>query len=241
MVEGGVLNEGAVARRLHVPPRWPSAEELVVARDVMLAEVTGAAVHIQHLSTAHAVEFVASARKRGARVTAEATPHHLTLTEEDAACGDPVFKMNPPLRTDGDMQALRRALADGTITCVATDHAPHTAAAKARGLRDAPAGVIGMETALAVVWTRLVEPGLLTPLQAADRMSLGPARAFGLPGGSIAPGSPADVVLFDPREAWTVDPARFLSRSRNCPFAGQLLRGRVAATIVAGEVRHRSA
>lgn len=233
----GVMHAGDISRRLGLPGVPAEAEVTMVARDLALAESLDARVHLQHISTAHATRLIRDAKASGVRVTAEATPHHLALCDEDVGEGDPDFKMNPPLRGRDDMQALQAALAEGVIDCVATDHAPHTRAAKAKGFRDAPCGVIGLETAFAVLWTELVAQGVLSPLSLAARMGLGPARAFGLPGGSLAVGAPADVTLVDPEAEWVVEPERFFSASRNCPFAGRRLRGRIVATIVGGDVR----
>jgi len=237
---GGVVHDGPAAMKAGLPGIPAEAEWRMVERDVALAQATGAALHIQHVSAGRSLAPIREAKARGARVTAEATPHHLTLTDEEAVAGGPDFKMNPPLRTRFDREALREAARDGTLDIIATDHAPHTERAKAGGMMQAPFGVIGMETAAAVVWTCLVGEGVLTPLQMAARMSTRPARAFGLEGGSLSPGAPRDVTLFDPAAEWTVDPREFRSRSRNCPFAGWNLRGRVAATVVAGEVLFRS-
>ena len=235
---GGAMHLGRVSRGLGFPGAPSAAEEWHVARDLMIAKSAGAPVHLQHISAAGSVRFIRQAKSRGVRVTAEATPHHLTLTDADVGQGDANFKMNPPLRTRDDVDALRAAVADGVVDCIATDHAPHTPADKAKGFLRAPCGVIGLETALAVVWTELVEPGVLTPLQVAERMSLNPARAFGLPGGSLAPGAAADVTIFRPDAEWVVDPDEFESLGRNCPFAGRTLCGRVEYTLVHGEVRY---
>jgi dihydroorotase len=165
----------------------------------------------------------------------------MTLTDEDAAAGGPNFKMNPPLRSERDRHELLRGMSDGILGIIATDHAPHTKEAKAAGFRTAPFGVIGMETAAAVIWTRLVLEGFLSPEQMVERMSTAPAEAFGLKAGTMRPGRPGDVTLFNPAMTWTVNAENFRSRSRNCPFAGQALQGRVAATVVDGEVRYRDA
>jgi len=234
---GGVMRLGAASRRLNLAGQPAEAESSVVARDLALAEELGARVHLQHLSSACSVDMVRQAKRRGVAVTAEATPHHLILADEDIPSADANYKMNPPLGTPQDREALRQALVDGTVDCVATDHAPHTAAAKAKGFASAPFGVIGMETALAALWTELVVPGRVTALALIERMSAGPARAFGLEAGTLTPGARADVTIFDPKAEWVVDPDKFLSKSRNCPFAGRRLMGKVVRTLVGGDTR----
>jgi len=229
------LSRGA---SLH-PDYPPEAETTMVERDIRLADETGARVHLQHLSAARSVEIVRRARKRGVPVSAEVTPHHLALTCEDALRGGADFKMNPPLRTEADRRSLIAGLADGTIDCVASDHAPHTPESKSRPLTEAPFGVIGLETAAAVVWTWLIAEGHQPERMLPMWMSTAPSRVIGIAGGTLAPGSRGDVTLFDPTVRWVPDPSRFRSLSRNCPFAGRTLTGRVAATVVAGEVRYR--
>jgi len=240
-VAGGVMHLGAASERAKLPGIPAEAESEMVERDVLLCEQTGAALHLQHISSALSMNILRDARARGVNVTAEVTPHHLVLTDEDAADGGPDFKMNPPLRSERDRRELLRGVSDGILGIIATDHAPHTKAAKAAGFRAAPFGVIGMETAAAVIWTRLVLEGFLSPEQMVERMSTAPAEAFGLNAGTMRPGRPGDVTLFDPSATWTANPENFRSRSRNCPFAGRTLQGRVAATVVDGEVRFRDA
>jgi len=241
LCEGGVMHRGAASERAGLPGIPSQAETAMVERDLLLAESLRCQVHFQHISAAESVALIRRAKARGVDVTAEVTPHHLALTDEEAAAGGPNFKMNPPLRSERDRQALIEGLVEGVLEIIATDHAPHTAEAKAKGFLKAPFGVIGLETALAVVWTTLVVPGKLTPLQLAERMSTAPARAFNLNAGTLQPGAPADVTLFDPDRAWTVESERFLSRSRNSPFAGRRLVGRAVAVVVGGEVRRHAA
>ncbi len=236
----GVLHEGAASRRLGLPGIPAEAEVRVVARDLALARETGCALHIQHLSTAGAVALLREARAAGLPVTAEATPHHLAFCDEDIPAGDTNYKMNPPLRSAADREALLEAVADGTIACLATDHAPHTAAAKARGFREAPFGVVGLETAVGATWTALVRAGRLRPEDWLRRWTEGPARVLGLPPPELAPGAPADLALLDLETPWTVDPARFLSRSRNTCFAGRTLVGQCRLTVRAGRVAWRA-
>jgi dihydroorotase len=236
------------AKRLGVPfldhcedpslSRGWAAETVMVLRDIALAELVGARLHLMHLSCRQSVEALRAAKRRGLAVTAEATPHHLALCEDDIPGSDPNWKMNPPLRSRADRAALREALADGTIDAVATDHAPHSATKKALGMHRAPFGVIGLETALPVILHFLVHRGKLSRRALVERMSAAPARILGLARkGALKPGMDADATVVSPREGWTV-PARFLSRSRNSPFVGMRLRGRVRATVKAGKVVH---
>jgi dihydroorotase len=233
------MHEGLAATRLGIKGIPRAAEDVIVARDIALAELTGGHVHLAHLSTAGAVRMVREAKARGVRVTAEVTPHHLALT--DAACEgyNTNAKMNPPLRERSDVAALREALADGTIDCIATDHAPHHYDAKEAAFDDAPFGVVGLETALGVAITELVEPGLLSLPALVHRLATRPAEIAGLPAGTLRRGAPADLVVFAPEETWVVDPAAFFSKSRNTPFAGRTLRGRVRWTLVGGAIVHR--
>lgn len=233
---GGSMNEGLVSTRLGLQGIPNAAEDAMIARDLLLAELTGGRLHIQHVSTRRGVEMIRAAKARGVQVTAEATPHHLTLTDEAVDGYHTEAKVNPPLRTAADVAAVREGLADGTLDVLATDHAPHHYDEKEQAFDDAPFGMVGLETALGIALTELVGKGLLTLDQLVDRMSCAPARAFRLPGGTLAEGSPADVTVIDPDAAWTVDPERFLSRSRNTPFAGWNLVGQAALTIVGGRV-----
>jgi dihydroorotase len=229
------MNEGVVSTELGLPGAPAAAEETMVARDIILAELTGAHVHIAHVSTAGAVRLIRDAKARGVRVTAEVTPHHLVLTEEAVRSFDPNTKMNPPLRTKRDAEILLEALADGTIDCIATDHAPHAVSEKEGEYDRAAFGVVGLETAVAVLLDRLVRPGLLPLDTLVARMSRDPARLLNLPGGTLAPGTRADVTILDLERELTVDPPRFHSRSRNTPFAGWRLRGSPWMTIVSGK------
>jgi dihydroorotase len=211
----------------------------MVNRDILLARRTGGHAHLAHMSPKGSVELIRWGKERGINVTAEVTPHHLTLTEDAVGAYDTQAKMNPPLRTAEDVAALREALRDGTIDVVATDHAPHHYDAKEREFADAPFGIIGLETALALVVTELVETGILDYPTLVDRMATRPARLFHLPGGTLTEGSVADVTVFDPKREWKVDPSRFLSKGRNTPYAGRTLRGRALYTIVDGRVVYR--
>jgi dihydroorotase len=233
---GGCMNEGVVSTELGLSGIPAAAEDVMVARDIVLAELTGAHVHIAHLSTAGAVRLVRDAKARGLRVTAEVTPHHLLLTEEAVRSWDPNAKMAPPLRTKRDTEALIEALADGTIDCVATDHAPHASSEKEGEFDHAANGIVGLETAVSLLLDRLVRPGLLPVATLVSRLSRDPARLLRLPGGSLGAGAPADLTLIDPDGAVTIDPARFKSKSRNTPFGGWTATGRPWKTIVGGKV-----
>lgn len=236
---GGVMNEGAVATALGLRGIPNASEATIVARDIYLAELTGGHVHVQHVSTREAVELIRVARERGVRVSGEASPHHMALTEEAVRGYRTEAKMNPPLRSAADRLAVRQGLIDGVLECVATDHAPHHYEEKEREFDDAPFGIVGLETALAVCIGELVKPGDLPLFDLVERMSTAPARLMGIEGGTLRPGSRADLVLFDPEEEWTVDPASFRSKSRNTPFSGWEVTGRVKRTIVGGETRYR--
>ena len=236
LTAGAQMNEGEVSGRLGLAG-WPAvAEEAVIARDCLLAAHVGSALHVCHVSTAGSVEIIRWAKSKGWRVTAEVTPHHLLLTDELAASYDPVYKVNPPLRTAADVAALRAGLADGTIDCVATDHAPHPVEDKETEWAAAAFGMTGLETALRVVQEAMVETGLLDWAGVADRMSARPAAIGRLRGhgAALAPGSPASLTLYDPAPRRPVDPAAHASRSRNTPFAGMTLPGRVTATFLRG-------
>ena len=234
LARDAVMNEGLVSTELGLSGEPAAAEEVMVARDIVLAELTGAHVHIAHVSTAGAVRMMREAKARGVRVTTEATPHHLLLTDEAVRSWDPNTKMAPPLRTKRDVEALREALADGTIDCVATDHAPHALAEKEDEFPEAADGIVGLETAVSLLLDRLVRPGIIDLPTLVTRLSSGPARVLNLPGGSLAPGAAADLTILDLEQPWTVDPMRFRSRSRNTPFGGWTGTGAPWMTIVGG-------
>ncbi|MDQ6769776.1 MAG: dihydroorotase [Gemmatimonadota bacterium] len=240
LAAGGAMNEGIVSAQLGLKGVPAEAEEIMVIRDILLARLTGGHVHLAHMSTRGSVELIRWGKDRGINVTAEVCPHHLLLTEESVRGYNTNAKMNPPLRTADDVEALREAVKDGTIDLIATDHAPHHYDEKEREFADAPNGIVGLETALAVIVTNLVEKGYLGFSDLVDRMSCTPARIFNLPGGSLKRGSAADVTVFDPSAKWKVDPSRFLSKGRNTPYAGMPLTGQAACTIVAGSVVYRS-
>ena len=236
LAQRGVMHDGVVATRLGLKGIPAAAEEIMVARDVILAELTGGHVHLCHMSTKGCVDIVRRGKDLGVNVTAEVTPHHLTLMHEECEGYNTNAKMNPPLREAHDVEALREGLKDGTLDVIATDHAPHHYEAKERDFDDAPFGIVGLETALALGVTELVDGGAgpLTLPELILRMSTNPAKAFHLGGGTLGKGKPADVVVFDPAAEWTVDPSLFLSKSRNTPYAGRRLRGRVERTMVGG-------
>jgi dihydroorotase len=237
LAEGGQMHEGLTSSSLGLAGQPSEAEEVVVARDLALARLTGGRLHLCHLSSERSVELVRRARAEGVRVTAEVTPHHLSFVDEDLATYDTNLKVNPPLRSTEDREALRSALADGTIDAVATDHAPHAVEDKEVEFDQAPPGTIGLETALAAVLTYLVEPGLLDLVRAIEALSTSPARILGARehGGPIEPGRPAHLVVLDPSAEWVVE-APFASRSRNSAFLGRRLRGRVVHTVYDGEL-----
>ena len=238
LTDGRAVNAGPVADKLGLPGRPACAEEYMVARDALLALTSGGRVHIAHISTALSVDIVRRAKAAGARITCETAPHYFTFTEEDVLRLGTDGKMFPPLRTARDREAIIEGLADGTIDCIATDHAPHTAAEKALGLEKAPGGVVGLETSLAASLTALV--GRMSLPEIVKKLSTAPARILGIDGGSLAPGARADIVLFDPEETFTVDPARFKSKGRSTPFAGMTLRGAVKATYLEGRLVYKA-
>ncbi len=234
--QDGVMNEGIIATQLGLKGVPAVAEDIMVMRDVLLSEFTGGRVHIAHVSTKGAAEIIRRAKEKGVPVTAEVTPHHLSLTEEAVLGYTTNAKVNPPLRTHEDVEAVRMALVDGTIDCVATDHAPHHYDEKEREFNYAPFGLIGFETLLGVCVTFLVKEGLITLHQLIDHCSCRPATVFGLEGGTLRRGSPADVVVFDPDHQWVVDSTTLHSKSMNTPYAGMELTGKNLVTILGGNI-----
>jgi dihydroorotase len=230
---GGALTEGTQATRLGLLPIPRSAEVTMVARDLALLAEVGGHLHVAHVSCAESVRLLREAKARGLKVTAEAAPHHFTLTDEAVAGWNTDAKMTPPLRAAEDVAAVQKGLADGTLDAIATDHAPHGILDKHVPFAEAANGVVGLETALPLTLA-LVRAGILSATRAVELLSSGPATVFGLPGGHLSPGAPADVTVVDPGAEWTVDPTRFLSRSRNTPFSGMQMVGRVVHTFVAG-------
>jgi dihydroorotase len=232
----GVMHEGYWSVVLGLPGIPALAEELMVARDIELADLTKARIHLAHISTKGSVELIRQAKLKGVKVTAEAAPHHLVLTDEAVKEYDTNAKVNPPLRTEEDTKALIQGLQDGTIDLIATDHAPHTQEEKNQEYQYAPFGLAGLETALGLAVTALVEPGYLSWEQLVEKMSVNPAKVLGLAGGLIAVNHPADITIIDPKADWTVDKNKFVSRGKNTPFDGWQLVGKAQATIVAGKL-----
>lgn len=237
LTRGGVMNEGFESMRLGLRGMPAAAEEVMVHRDIALAEMTGGRLHILHVTTAGSVDLIRRARQRGVKVSGEACPHHITLTDKCLRTFDSNYKMAPPLRTDADVEALINGLKDGTLEVIATDHAPHAPEKKMRELDQAPNGIIGLETLLPICVIALIEPGHLTWPQMIEKLTVNPARILGIDRGTLKPGSVADVTIIDPKAEWTIDPKQFQSKSRNCPFAGWKVRGRAHAVIVSGKVK----
>jgi dihydroorotase len=237
LTTGGVMNEGLVSMRLGLSGMPAAAEDIMVARDIRLAEITGGRLHIQHISTARSVELVREGQRRGVRVTAEACPHHFTLTDEELNAFDSNFKMNPPLRSWSDVEAVIEGLKDNTISIIATDHAPHSVEKKMREIDQAPFGIVGLETLIPITVKSLIEPGYLSWPEMVRKLTCNPAALLGIPKGTLRAGSDADVTIIDPELEWTIDPDQFRSKSRNTPFGGWKVRGRAHTVIVAGEVR----
>jgi dihydroorotase len=238
LTRNGVMHEGEVSLALGLPGMPAAAEEIMVARDLILAEQTGGRLHILHVSTAGSVELIRRAKQRGVAVTCEACVHHFALTDEALRSFDSNFKMNPPLRTRRDVEAILVGLRDGTIDAIVTDHAPHAPEKKLRELDQAPFGVIGLETLLPICIKTLIEPGVLTWSEMIAKLTIHPARILGIDRGTLRPGAIADVTIIDPEAEWTIDPNQFRSKSRNCPFAGWRVRGRAHTVLVAGQVKY---
>ena len=239
LASGGAMNEGIVSMRLGLKGIPAEAEEIMAIRDILLARRTGGHIHLCHMSTRGSVELITWGKERGIRVTAEVCPHHLSLTEDAIGEYNTNAKMNPPLRTADDVEALRQAVKDGIIDVIATDHAPHHYDEKEREFADAPNGIVGLETALAVNVTWLVKSGIVDLGTLIDRMSCAPARIFRLPGGTLRKGSTGDVTVFNPETSWVVNASLFRTKGRNTPYQGMTLTGRVHYTVVGGRVIHR--
>jgi len=235
IMQGGVMNAGKQAEKLGLKGIHPATEDVIVARDILLAEHREARLHICHVSTAGAVQLVREAKARGVLVTAEVCPHHFILTDEDILTADSNFKMNPPLRSRVDIAAIKAGIADGTIDAIATDHAPHTAQEKAQSFETAPFGIVGLETVLPLAM-ELVDTGLIKPSQLAELLSLAPAEILGIDRGHLSEGGVADIVIIDSLAEYVVDPADFASKSKNTPFAGRKVKGKVVCTIVDGRI-----
>ena len=237
MVEGRAVNEGSVSRQLWLEGRPAIAEEIMVMRDAMLAEETGAHVHICHVSTAKSVDIIRRMKKRGVAITCETCPQYVTLTEDEILTQGSMARVNPPLRTAKDIKGIIAGLKDGTIDAIATDHAPHSAEEKSRPLTRAPSGMVGLETSLAITLTELYHTGKMKLPEIIKRMTYTPASILRLSSkGRLSLGSDADITIFDPEEVWTIDPEQFASKARNTPFAGREVKGKVKYTIVGGNV-----
>jgi dihydroorotase len=236
LVEGGAMNEGFTATKLGLPGLPKAMEEIRIDRNIRLAELADARIHIQHVSSAEGVNIIRRAKEKGIKVTCETCPHYWTLSDDAVRLFGTNAKMNPPLREPEDVRAIRSAIAEGVIDCIATDHAPHTFTEKDVEFQLAPFGIVGLETVLALTVTELVQPGLISLERAIELMTIAPARIVNLPVGELKEGGPADVCVFDPNEEWEVAPARFASLSRNTPFGGRRLKGAVKATVCDGRV-----
>jgi len=237
LTRGGVMHEGFESMRLGLRGMPAAAEEVMVHRDITLAELTGGRLHILHVSTAGSVELIRQARRRGVHVSGEATPHHFTLTDKCLRTFDSNYKMAPPLRTAQDVHAVIAGLKDGTLEVIATDHAPHAPEKKMRELDQAPNGIIGLETLLPICVMSLIDPGHLTWPQLIEKLTINPSRVLGIDRGTLKPGAKADVTIIDPNAEWTIDPNLFRSKSRNCPFTGWKVRGRAHTVLVNGKVK----
>ncbi len=238
LVDGGVVNEGYYSTLTGLKGSIRAAEDIVIAREICLAESLALPVHICHVSTYSGVQLIREAKARGVQVTAETCPHYFTLTDEVIASFDTNTKVNPPIREEKDRLAIIEGLRDGTLDCIVTDHAPHHADDKNVEYALAAFGISGLETSFALSYTQLVRGGTLTLEQLADKMSAAPARILGLEGGAVEPGAPADLTVVDLNEAWTIDPAQFVSKGKNTPFAGREVYGKVRYTIVDGAIRY---
>lgn len=236
LVGKGALNAGKKAEENGVPGITNAVEDVIVARDILIAKETGAKLHLCHCSTKDSARMLKEAKEDGLPVTGEVCPHHFAMTEDEIVVGDANYKMNPPLRTAEDVQALKEGLRDGVFDVIATDHAPHHEDEKKKSIQEAPFGIVGSETAVALTITHLVEQGYLTPYQMAEKMSTNPARILGIDRGSLIPGKPADVTVVDPACEYTIDVNEFASKGKNTPFNGAKVKGRVKMTIVDGAI-----
>lgn len=240
LVARGVLNAGAKAKAMGMFGIMNAVEDTIVARDILLAKNTGCKLHLCHCSTRDSVKMIALAKEEGLPVTGEVCPHHFTLTEDDITCDDANFKMNPPLRTREDVEALKAGLRDGIMDVISTDHAPHGADEKKRSIKDAPFGITGLETSVCLTITELVETGYLTPLQMVEKMSYNPAKVIGIDRGTLSEGKVADITIIDPDAEWVIDSKKFVSLGKNTPFNGKKVKGRVMYTICNGEFAYKA-
>lgn len=236
LVQGGVVNADAKMEALGLRGISNAVEDVIIARDILLAKETGVHLHLCHCSTKGSVEMVRQAKAAGVSISAEVCPHHFTLSTDDVKTADPNYKMNPPLRTREDVEALKEGLKEGIMDVISTDHAPHSAQEKGLPIEKAPFGIVGLETSVALTITELVDTGILTPMQMAEKMSYHPAKILGLDRGSLAEGKPADVTVIDPEAEYVIDVKEFASKGKNTPFQGRKVKGRVIATICGGEI-----
>jgi dihydroorotase len=236
LAAGGVINAGESAERLHLPGIPGDAEDIATARELLLAQSTGARLHLCHVSTARSAWMLEQAQTHGVKATGEVCPHHFSLCDEDITSDDGQYKMNPPLRSRADMQAMRKALASGVIGVVATDHAPHAASEKSGGFKTAPFGITGLETAFGLCVTELINTQILTPAQLVSKLTANPARILGLHWNGLSVGAEADITVTDPAGQWTVEPAAFYSKGRNTPFNGKKLTGMIKYTLIHGRI-----
>lgn len=240
LVNGGVINEGEISRKYKLPGISNAVEDIIAARDIILAKETGVRLHLCHCSTRDSAKMIAAAKAEGLPVTGEVCPHHFTLSTDDIDIENANYKMNPPLRTAEDVEALRQALKDDIIDVISTDHAPHSKEEKEQGMKEAPFGIVGLETSVALTITELVEKGYLTYMQMAEKMSYNPARIAGIDRGTLQEGKTADIVLIDPEQVYTIDADTFFSKGRNTPFDGRQVKGKVMYTILAGKVVYQA-
>lgn len=240
LVQGGVMNAGKKAKELEMPGITNAVEDIIAARDILLAKETGAKLHLCHCSTKDSAWMVGKAKEEGLPVTAEVCPHHFALTDEDIVDDDADYKMNPPLRSKEDVQALKEALRDNIIDVIATDHAPHSEEEKKRSMKEAPFGIVGLETAFALTMTELVKTGYLTPRQLVEKMSLNPAKVLGINKGTLKEGAIADIVIANPNEEYIIDTKDFVSKGKNTPFHGKKVYGKVLYTLVDGQVVYQA-
>lgn len=236
LVQGGVVNADANMEALGLKGISNAVEDIIVARDILLAKETGVHLHLCHCSTKGSVEMVKLAREQGVSISAEVCPHHFTLSTDDIRTADPNYKMNPPLRTKEDVEALKEGLKEGIMDVISTDHAPHSEEEKRLPIEKAPFGIVGLETSVPLTITELVDTGILTPMQMAEKMSYNPAKILGLDRGSLAEGKPADVTVIDPEAEYTIDAKKFASKGKNTPFDGRKVKGRVMATVCDGNI-----
>ncbi len=236
LVRGGVMNLGEKSKELGMNGISNAVEDIIAMRDILLAKETGARLHLCHCSTKDSVRMVEEAKKEGIRVTAEVCPHHFTLCDADIIEDDANYKMNPPLRSREDVEALKEGLKSGVMEVISTDHAPHSAEEKSGGFKNAPFGIVGLETSAALTMTELVDKGIITPLDMAAKMSYNPARVIGIDKGILAPGKIADIMIFDPDEEYTIDVNKFASKGKNTPFHGKKVKGQVKYTICGGKI-----